>query len=193
MYFSKFELRDLIKSWLAISLAFTIASVGMSYTFNFLLTLLVSALTAGLGFLAHEIAHKFVAQRYHCLAEYKSFDNMLILAIALSFFGMVFAAPGAVFITGNVSNKKKGIIALAGPLTNLIISFVFFVFFFSQFPLIKMIAISGFVINTWLALFNLLPFGNFDGRKILSWNKIVYISTIAIVGFATIFQDMLLT
>ena len=33
--------------------------------------------------------------------------------------------------------------------------------------------ISGF--NAWIALFNLIPFGPFDGRKIFRWNIPVYL------------------
>jgi len=36
------------------------------------------------------------------------------------------------------------------------------------------IGIFGFTVNAWLGLFNMIPFGNFDGSKILKWNKIVY-------------------
>ena len=37
-----------------------------------------------------------------------------------------------------------------------------------------MIGSYGFRINTWLGLFNLLPFAMFDGKKIFVWNKVVY-------------------
>ncbi|MCX6707928.1 MAG: hypothetical protein NT001_07415, partial [Candidatus Woesearchaeota archaeon] len=32
----------------------------------------------------------------------------------------------------------------------------------------------GLLINSWLGLFNMIPIGNFDGKKILRWNKGVY-------------------
>ena len=48
----------------------------------------------------------------------------------------------------------------------------------------------GLFINAWLAFFNLLPFGNFDGKKIFFWNKLVYFSLIAgavvLMGFSSI-------
>ena len=33
---------------------------------------------------------------------------------------------------------------------------------------IKLISYYGFIINTWLGLFNLIPFWMFDGKKILT-------------------------
>src|SRR3989344_1749993 len=100
---SKEEIRDLIKAWIAISIAFAIA---LNNPFDnplnlFFQNLIVAAIAVGFGFLLHELAHKVVAQRYGCWAEFRSWDLMLLVAIALAFFaGFVFAAPGAVFISG---------------------------------------------------------------------------------------------
>ena len=33
--------------------------------------------------------------------------------------------------------------------------------------------------NAWIALFNLIPFMGLDGSKIFSWNKMVWIATMA--------------
>jgi Zn-dependent protease len=35
-------------------------------------------------------------------------------------------------------------------------------------------ASMGIVINVWLAVFNLIPWGNFDGQKVFQWNKKVW-------------------
>jgi len=144
---------------------------------------IISLFTAGLGFLLHELAHKFVARRYGCLAEFRAFDQMLYLAVGLAaFIGFIFAAPGAVMISGMVTRKENGIISLAGPLMNYVLAGLFFaagIFipaFVSVFSL-------GFGINAWLGLFNLLPFGNFDGRKIFDWNKVIWGGMVA-VGIA---------
>jgi Zn-dependent protease len=34
-------------------------------------------------------------------------------------------------------------------------------------------------VNTFLGLFNLIPFAMFDGKKILAWNKVAYSLLIA--------------
>lgn len=178
---SKREIFDLLKAWVAISLAFSIMfSGGLSLNFKLLYVFFLSALTVGIGFLLHELAHKVVAQHYGCFAEFRSFNQMLVLAIFMSFFGVVFAAPGAVFISGPVGRRRNGIISAAGPITNLILALIFLVFiFYFQGGTISR---YGFMINSWLALFNMIPFMNFDGAKVFRWNKAVY-AVIVIVSF----------
>ena len=179
---SETELRDIVKAWAAISVAFAIA---LSNSFSgFYASFIIASLTVGIGFLLHEMGHKLVAQKYGCIAEFRSFDNMLLLAIAMSFLGVVFAAPGAVMISGRVNNKANGRISAAGPIVNLVLAFVFLGLFYLGLPhLLVDIAFYGFVINSWLALFNMIPFWLFDGYKILKWNKFVYggIVVIAVV------------
>ncbi len=172
---SKIELNDLFKAWLAISLAFAIVLGGFSFSIKFIVTFMISALTVGIGFIIHEMGHKLVAQRYGCFAEFRAFNQMLILAVIMSFFGFVFAAPGAVMISGPVGVRRNGKISMAGPLVNLIFALFFLTLLLIPVTgVLKVLAGYGFLINTWLGLFNMLPFGNFDGKKILRWNKVVY-------------------
>lgn len=192
---SKRELRDLFKAWLAISAAFGIViaggfmalrTVGVLYYFS------ISAVAVGAGFLLHELAHKVVAQHYHCWAEFRSFDNMLWLALAMSLFGFVFAAPGAVMIVGTVTKDRNGKISLAGPLTNVVLAIAFLGagFFAPTEGYLAALVGYGFLINVILALFNLIPVGNFDGKKIWRWSKPAWISTV--VAAAGLFALVLL-
>ncbi len=177
---SKKELFDLLKAWIIISLAFTIASTGFS-----LIMFLTSLFTVGLGFIIHEFSHKLVAQSYGVPSEFRSADKMLFFALLMSFGGFVFAAPGAVVIAGRVSREENGKISLAGPLSNLIIGIIFYaLFYFFNITFLY----YGSMINIWLALFNLLPFGNLDGLKVLHWNKKVYglVLVACIIGFIII-------
>ncbi len=177
------EIRDILKAWVAISIAFAIVlrnSSSQSFYVNFI----ISSLTVGIGFLLHELGHKFVAQKYGLFAEFRSFDNMLLIAIAMSFFGFIFAAPGAVMISGRARKDRYGKIAAAGPIVNLAIALIFLsLSFFSPHSAFKGFFYYGFMINSTLALFNMIPFWLFDGYKILKWNKIVYgaILSIALV------------
>lgn len=168
MRFSNIEIKDLAKAWIAISIAFGIV---LSRQLNLINAIIIAGVTVGTGFLFHELGHKFMAQRYRCWAEFRSFDPMLLFAILISFFGFVFAAPGAVMISGYVDMEKNGKISLAGPLVNYILAIIFFVVL--QLTGITL-AVYGFMINSWIGLFNLIPFGNFDGSKILRWNRYVY-------------------
>ena len=181
---SEIEIRDILKAWAAVSLAFGILfSGGAVFSQTFAVSFVMAALTVGVGFLLHELAHKLVAQRYGCFAEFRSFDHFLVLAIIMSFFGFVFAAPGAVMITGPVGVRRNGVISVAGPLTNIALAFVFLTtLFMMPQGWISKLSYYGLYINAFLALFNMLPFFNFDGAKVWPWNKFAYFSVIIVSG-----------
>lgn len=179
MKFSDIEKQDLFKAWVMISLAFAIVMGGFSLTYQFAIQIFVAGFTVGLGFLIHEMAHKFVAQKYGCFAEFRANMQMLFLAVIMSFFGFVFAAPGAVYIMGgHITTARNGKISAAGPLANLVLAF-FFLGFLISYPEMTLFY-YGFLINTWLALFNMIPFMPFDGAKILKWNKLIYAAMVAV-------------
>lgn len=176
---SETEIRDLLKAWIAISIAFAVV-LRYSFSYSFYSIFIISSLTVGTGFLLHELGHKITAQRYGCFAEFRSFDNMLIMALVMSFFGFVFAAPGAVMISGRINSRKNGIISAAGPLVNIGLALIFLLLTFSQpANLFKVIAYYGFMINSWLALFNMIPFWLFDGYKVWKWSRAAYFSIAA--------------
>jgi len=176
MKFSKVEIRDLVKAWVAISIAFGI----VLRSGNFLDSFLLAGITVGVGFLLHELAHKVVAQHYGYWAEFRSYDKMLLLAIVFSFFGFVLAAPGAVVFKGYKYTKEKiGKIGVAGPVTNIVLALLFLL-------VPGVLGEYGFRINSWLALFNMIPVGFFDGAKVFKWNKFVYV-TVTLVAFILTF------
>lgn len=174
MQFSEIEKQHLLKSWLAVSVAFTILNTNL-FNPSFMIYFIISLLTVGLGFIFHELAHKYVAQRFGCYAEYRANDKMLIIGILTAFVGFLFIAPGAVIIQGIVTKKRNGIISLAGPVANIILAFVFVIisFFISSEFFLTAIA-YGIQINYLLAIFNMIPILNFDGKKIWAYNKLIY-------------------
>lgn len=174
MRFSSVEIQHLLKAWVMVSLAFAIAMTGFSLDARFGTAILFSAITAGIGFLGHELMHKYVAQRYGCWAEFRANDLMLGLMVLLSFFGFIFAAPGGVFIGNNISWRKNGIIALAGPLTNIVFGVLFAGLILVLPAGLQPLGTYGMNINFWLGFFNMLPFPGIDGSKVLAWNKAVY-------------------
>ncbi len=183
MRFSKTELRHLLRAWVLVSIAFAIAFSGFSLDAKFGIAVVVSAITAGIGFLGHELMHKLVAQKHHCWAEFRANDFMLGLMVLFSFFGFIFAAPGGVYIRNHVTWRKNGIIALAGPLSNLALGFAFAAVLFVLPYWLKPIGYYGMQINFFLGFFNMLPLPGIDGSKVWAWNKIVYM----IVFLASIF------
>jgi Zn-dependent protease len=190
---SQKELLDLAKAWLILGLAFAIVMHGFSFDIGLLIAFGIALLTIGVGFLFHELAHKFFAQKYGCFAEFRSFDKMLFLALIMSFFGFIFAAPGAVMIQGHLTRKQRGVVSAAGPAMNMAIALAFFAMLFTHVPYLQVIGHFGFIINSWLAAFNLIPFAMFDGRKIYTWSKPVYFAMVAIgVGLIVLTNLMMM-
>ena len=122
-----------------------------------------------------------MAQKYKYHAEFRANKGMLWISIALSLFGFIIAAPGAVHFFGEHNIKKTGIIAYAGPLSNLVLAAICFgigiLFFGLSFLTNFSILYLTYFINIILAFFNMLPVTNFDGAKIWAWNKKVFIIT----------------
>lgn len=180
--FSRVEIIHISISVLVLTLAFSFWLSG-GLIFNSDLSLIIKSVPyafAGVltGFFFHEMSHKFMAQKFGLWAEYRLFPIGLILALGLAIFtGVVFAAPGAVMFMGDSRHHETGKIAVAGPLSNIIIAFItfplfYFVFFETQFG-----ALFGFIclINALLAVFNLLPFGPLDGVKVVKWNATIWL------------------
>jgi len=182
--FSRRELRDLLAAWVALGLAFTFflsraaaVQFGTNPTSGTLLNLLgaftESLVTVGLGFLLHELAHKVVAVRFGQVAEFRADYGMLGLAIAAGLAGFLFAAPGAVHHQGYITPRQNGLIALAGPVTNIALALVFLPLVLLPPPLAG-IGDLGVAINLLLAAFNMIPFGPLDGRKVLDWHPVAF-------------------
>lgn len=182
---SRREVWDLGLAWLALTLAVTFLftrPVNNPTAFRpgvFLPVFVVSFLTAGAGFLLHELAHKVVAQRLGYWAEFRASYDWLVIAVVSGLVGFLFAAPGAVQIRGHgLTNRDSGVIAVAGPLTNLALFLVFFlVSLLFAGGLAGYVAGFGTFINAFLAAFNLLPFGPLDGAKVMRWSKPVFAVT----------------
>ena len=115
----------------------------------------------------HELAHKVVAQKYGLNAEFVADYKMLAFAFVVSFAGIIFAAPGPVYTRGRRTVKQELWITAAGPITNIVLG-ALFLFVPGQ------LGSYGHTINTWLALFNLIPFGPLDGKNIFEASKPVF-------------------
>ncbi|AOW80022.1 metallopeptidase [Halodesulfurarchaeum formicicum] len=173
------EIRDLLVAWLALGLAFAFffERVRPNTIVPFLLSpafvsaMVVSLLTVGVGFLLHELAHKVVAIHFDQWARFQADYGMLLVAIAGGLAGIVFAAPGAVYHRGRLTDRQHGLIALAGPVTNLALAALFVpVSLFAP-----LLGSRGVTINLLLAAFNLLPIGALDGATVRDWNTAVYV------------------
>jgi len=130
----------------------------------------------------HELAHGYAAYKLGditakndgrlSLNPLKHIDPIGLLFIVI--FQIGWAKPVMVN-PNNLRNPKKdmAIISMAGPLTNILLSILFFVLYLllSYNPSIPEFAIrfihSSLIINLVLAIFNLLPIPPLDGSKVL--------------------------
>ncbi|WP_435358378.1 metalloprotease [Haloarchaeobius sp. DFWS5] len=183
--FGKRELRDLAVAWVALSVAFALLTSGPNRFVSLapsemVATLLFTGLTAGIGFLLHELAHKFAAIHFGYPAEFRADYQMLLLAIFSAMVGFLFAAPGAVYHP-KTGPRESGLIALAGPATNVVLTVVFLPLAFVG-GVVGAIGVYGVFINAFLAGFNMIPYGPLDGRKVLRWSKPGFVVSFAVCG-----------
>jgi Zn-dependent protease len=193
---SRQERFDLLVAWGAISLAFAIIFIRDAGRVDPVLALLfigISLVTVGIGFVAHEMAHKFTAMKFGYWAEFRKDNTMLLVAVALAaLVGVVFAAPGATMIYadnrfgGGISREQNGKISAAGPVTNLLLCLPFaglWVYGGISPPvfgsLASLIGMMGLQVNAMIAAFNMLPVSVLDGRKVLAWNAGIFVVLIA--------------
>jgi len=198
--FSAQEIQDLLIAWLALGVAFAVFFAGggqraialvTGSPSTFAVALVVSLLTAGVGFLLHELGHKVMAVRYGNIAAFRAEYNMLFLAIMSAFLGFIFAAPGAVHHRGRLTDRQHGLIALAGPAVNLVLAVVFVPLWIGGvalgIDLLELLGGRGLAVNLFLAAFNLIPIGALDGKTIVGWSKgvwaAVFVPSIAVTVY----------
>jgi Zn-dependent protease len=139
------------------------------------------------SFFIHEFAHKIVAQRNGFWAEFRLTTIGAVLTLISVISPLKFISPGAVMISGIADRNSMGKIAIVGPLTNIGLSLGFLagVLFAPVFPQVWIFAMT---FNAFISLFNLIPFGIFDGLKVFSWDKrawcIVFIASLTLTLYS---------
>src|SRR3989304_7994824 len=181
------ELVHLIVSLVVLTIAFTFPNLDPRI-------MLIVGFGVGTGFILHELAHKFTAQRYGYVADYEASPMGLLLALGLSLLtkgSFVFAAPGAVMIRGrNVlyspqddrfwnsiqTAKEIAYISVSGAVVNLLLAMMFFAgSIFVSDPLVDEVLKWAAFINVFLAGFNMIPFGPLDGAKVWRYNPVLWL------------------
>jgi len=181
--FSKIEIRDIGIAILVLSVSFTLIYRGNKgffsddYVTNILCWFGVSLLFVITSFMMHEMGHKFTAQRFGAWSEFRMYPVGLLICLISSMFGFLFAMPGAVYINGYITDEQNGRISVAGPAVNIAlcaIALVVAILFGGAYSKVGAILLVLAHLNSFLAVFNLLPIGPLDGSKILKWNAPVY-------------------
>jgi len=183
------ELQEMLISMLAIVLAFSIAvwGIGVIFTSGFAIKAIILMFTVGIGFMTHEMGHKYAAEKFGSPTRFVMWPQGIIFMLLLAPLGFVFAAPGAVYIFKRMGRRENGIISLAGPLMNMLLFVIFAgviflssIFHFSLSSTVYMICALGMWINAMLATFNLLPIFILDGAKVMAWDFKIWLAAFVI-------------
>jgi Zn-dependent protease len=174
--FSPKELKHLgIAALLVIGIGFSISLysiIGSTWLMSAVFSVCLMS-----SFLAHELAHKIVAQRHGLWAEFRLTMWGAVLTFAAVFLPFKIIAPGAMMISGTTDKWSILKISVAGPITNIIFASVFF----GLSPILQSISLGystvllfvGYI-NAFIAIFNLIPFSVFDGLKIFRVDKKIW-------------------
>lgn len=211
--FSRMEMIHLLSAIIVLTIGFSFAlsqsSALMMVMFQkgfdinrFIYGLLLSFLGVLFAFVVHEIAHKFMAQKYGLWSEFRMYPKGLLISLFLSITtGFVLAAPGAVMFRGKPRPFEQARIAIAGPSANIMLAALLFVvyqlFFIGQNTFLSTAIGFVFFINAVLGFFNILPFGPLDGVLIYNWSKslwtVLFVSSLVLISLiAQILPSLLL-
>ncbi len=144
--------------------------------------LVIYIVVAGVFLVAHDLAHKWKALKFHADTEYKFWTLGTILIFLTSWlFGIAFAYPARTLVEGEeLTPRQKSDIAFAGPSINLTVSLLFLLLIPLKFTtldipgieILSEIGAVGFTVNMLAAVYNLIPFEPMDGGKIFKHSKI---------------------
>jgi Zn-dependent protease len=192
--FSSTELRDLaIASILVILVGISIFgnSLGILSAINTVILFINIGMvwlvigTIGIflaSFMAHEMAHKFVAQHYGMWSEFRMTSMGYYLSAMAILFSLPIFGTGVVYTSGTNNTEHDGKSNVAGPLTNFVIASVLSIMsilmFVAGIPLFPMgiLLRYGVQLNAFLGLFNMIPIQPFDGATVRYWNNRIWIA-----------------
>lgn len=185
--FSGTELLHLIVAVVVLTYAFSIVRGPLEYPQRLIpdgWVLLGAGLAVVSGFVLHELAHKWAAYRLGLWAEFRAQFMQLGASAVVAILPLQFflSAPGAVEIYGRVTRAESGRIAVVGPVTNLMLAGMTWPWTWqvdATSPPVVVLETIAFT-NAVLAVFNLIPFGPLDGRKVWYWNPFLWAGLMAL-------------
>jgi len=183
------ESLDLMGAMLMLAFVFGFQPVltgNRTINYVILLVLVISP-----AFILHEMGHKYAAIYYKKYARFTLIRQMFFITFLVGLLGFGIAGPGATMIIGNSTKKESGIFAAAGPAVNFVLALISYIIIlltpnvmisFFEMGLHEIFYLSMFI-NSFLGLFNLIPFGMLDGKKITAWSNEVWILLVILNGY----------
>lgn len=188
--YNKDELRDIIISVAALTIIFAFPQTA---------SIPIAFIAVVIGFLLHELAHRYVARKFDAVAYFKMWPQGLLFGLLLMIFGLKAAAPGAVVVHPyrykrwryrqiRLTVNEWGWIAAAGPILNIVFAILFSTIAYLTTGTISQGARFIFLVNAVLAAFNLLPIGPLDGAKIARWKTSFWAFLFVIAAALVVFS-----
>ncbi|MDH5199326.1 MAG: GNAT family N-acetyltransferase [Candidatus Bathyarchaeota archaeon] len=156
---------------------------------------------AGLSLLAHELPQKLVGHRLGLETNFKAWGSGILFSSLLAAVGSFFPVYGSTYVKQldwwyEPRKKGMGVFFAVGPSVSLTLAFAFWAL--SHFATGGLFAASGrvgYTMNLVIVIFNLIPVQAagglvWDGKKILTWNKAVWLMLFAGTA-ALVVLDML--
>ena len=179
----KGEAWHFMAAWLGVSLVWWIQALRGSQPLE-LLPLLFAV--AGLSLFAHELPQKLAGRRLGLETTFKAWGSGIFFSSLLAAVGSFFPAYGSTYVKQldwwyEPRKKGTGIFFAVGPFVSLALAFAFWALsFFVTSGLIAASGRVGYTINLVTVIFNLIPVQAagglvWDGKKILTWNKAVWL------------------
>ncbi len=178
------EALSLIIASIVIALVFGSSELYHGSYMKFLLVSLIAIIAV----IPHELAHRWSARRLGCYSRYVLSPIGLILTLitAIPFIPIKVIMPGFTLVVSPyqdpyINKRINGIVSIAGPITNLVFASVslFTLALLIRQGLINTLSFyflyNNTLINSWVALFNLLPIPPLDGSKIIRWKPLLWV------------------
>ena len=185
--FDPVEIRDILAAFAILSAALflvfdrwgivaSFVPFGASSSEYYAIVAGVAVLSVLTGFLAHELSHRYYAHRLGGFARFRIWVAGAVFALMTSLFGFLFAAPGAVYISGVYDTRGNGRVSLAGPAANMVAAALLYATAAALSPYTIYAGLFGIIggLNSWYAVFNMLPIPPLDGSKVLAWEPRIF-------------------
>ena len=175
--YTKEEIKNILLTIIIISILFTIHMTQKTQwtQTNFINILILTIIIFTISLLAKIYSQKLLAQKYHYHIEYKIWGYGIVFAVVTMLLNIFIITPGY-FKYGLydriATSQEKAKIALMGPTVNIVLAVIFLIPILvtkttlTDMILVKLALLIGYYINTYMAVFNLIPFMKLDGLKI---------------------------